>query len=615
MRISRIVIENFRNFQNLDVSVGKSAVIVGENQIGKTNLIYALRLLLDPYLPDTARQLRIDDFWDGLERPISFENRITISVEIADFDNSLDHLAVLGEHLIQVDPMVAKLTYEFGLISGKESSVSESDFEFFMYGGNRTESRFGYDVRKHMPFEVLHGLRDVEGDLARWSKSPLRPLIEQAKENIKNETLNQLVQSVSESTSKIVQQDSISDLSQQINDTLTELVGGNQAIKTAFDFSSTDPDKLLRSLRLFFDDRKRDVSEMSLGMANVLYLALRSLELKYRVEEGSRGHTFYGIEEPEAHLHPHLQRLVYRNYLRTRIHQSTEKTVLENVTFVLTTHSPHIASVTPVESLILLRKDKETGATIGFSGLDAKLNEQERDDIERYLDVSRAEGLFGRGILFVEGDAEKYLVPVLAECFGYDLDAYGITICSVGGTNFKPFIKFFGSHGLNIPLAIITDLDEKRLDNGSVISYGLCRAHALCRLIELPGVTLPEDKQDVEFYAQHGIFLNASTLEIELNDSGCFLLMNETMQELCSSKAAKKRFHDFAEQVINNDNPVITISDPERFIKDIEDYVGKGRFAQRLAGIVLHHREDVCPLYIKEAIKYVINKITLSDRG
>ena len=57
MRISRIQISNFRNFASVDFSVGHHSVIVGENKIGKSNLVYALRLVLDPSLPDSARKL------------------------------------------------------------------------------------------------------------------------------------------------------------------------------------------------------------------------------------------------------------------------------------------------------------------------------------------------------------------------------------------------------------------------------------------------------------------------------------------------------------------------------------------------------------------------------
>jgi putative ATP-dependent endonuclease of OLD family len=54
MRISKIQIQNFRNFSKLDVSLGTHAVIVGENKVGKSNLLHALRLILDPSLSDSA---------------------------------------------------------------------------------------------------------------------------------------------------------------------------------------------------------------------------------------------------------------------------------------------------------------------------------------------------------------------------------------------------------------------------------------------------------------------------------------------------------------------------------------------------------------------------------
>jgi AAA15 family ATPase/GTPase len=43
MKISRITIENFRNFAHLDIELAGNAVIVGENKIGKSNLLHALR--------------------------------------------------------------------------------------------------------------------------------------------------------------------------------------------------------------------------------------------------------------------------------------------------------------------------------------------------------------------------------------------------------------------------------------------------------------------------------------------------------------------------------------------------------------------------------------------
>jgi putative ATP-dependent endonuclease of the OLD family len=78
MRISRIRIENFRNFRRLDVNVASHAVIVGENKIGKSNLLHALRLVLDPSLPEASRVLREEDFWDGLVRPLGLQDKIKL---------------------------------------------------------------------------------------------------------------------------------------------------------------------------------------------------------------------------------------------------------------------------------------------------------------------------------------------------------------------------------------------------------------------------------------------------------------------------------------------------------------------------------------------------------
>jgi putative ATP-dependent endonuclease of OLD family len=94
VRISRIQISNFRNFASVDFSVGHHSVIVGENKIGKSNLVYALRLVLDPSLPDSARKLRVEDFWDGLKRPLGNDDRISISVDLMDFEDDGNHLAV-----------------------------------------------------------------------------------------------------------------------------------------------------------------------------------------------------------------------------------------------------------------------------------------------------------------------------------------------------------------------------------------------------------------------------------------------------------------------------------------------------------------------------------------
>ena len=218
------------------------------------------------------------------------------------------------------------------------------------------------------------------------------------------------------------------------------MVGSILKIDPSLGFASTVPERLTRALRMFGDgSNQRPVGELSLGVDNILYLLLLAIELERKETASERAATILAIEEPEAHLHPHLQRLVFRDFLRR------ESPVL------LTTHSPHITSVAPLQSVVLLRNDPGGDGSKGRSTLDAGLLEREIDDLQRYLDATRAEVLFARGVVLVEGAAELFLVPAVAQNMGKPLDEFGVTVCSVHGTDFVPYAKLLGPQGLNIP--------------------------------------------------------------------------------------------------------------------------------------------------------------------
>jgi putative ATP-dependent endonuclease of OLD family len=435
MRISRIYIENFRNFKKLDLSLGSNAVIVGENKIGKSNLLFALRLILDPSLPDSVRQLRNEDFWDGLPRPLRKNDRIIIAVDVTDYENNENLMAVLAEYIVSSEPMVSRLTYVFQPLPEIEGDPQkESDYEFFIYGGDDPEHRIVYDVRRRIPLDLLHALRDAESDLASWKKSPLRPLLDAALNEINTDDLNSIAEKVHEATSKIKEMPHIQSLVNQITGRLRNMVGLSHAMETELGFSPTDPERLLRSLRLFIDEGKRSIGDASLGSANLLYLVLKSLELEQLTKQNARDHTFLGIEEPEAHLHPHLQRLVYKDLLRPRAHQTGTYEKNNAQTIILTTHSPHIVSVSPLKSLVLLKKSSDGKSSEGVSTANLNIDEKEIADLERYIDVTRGEILFAKGIILVEGDAEEFLLPILGKLNNYDFDKLGISVCSVYNT-------------------------------------------------------------------------------------------------------------------------------------------------------------------------------------
>jgi putative ATP-dependent endonuclease of the OLD family len=133
--LSRIKIENFRNFSELDVELCGNVVVVGENRVGKTNLLYALRLLFDPTVPDSARQLSISDFWDGVGTPDAGD-AITIMVEIKGFEDNLNINALLTDFRLDDDPETVRLTYQFRSRADLDGApTTDNDFEFVTFGG------------------------------------------------------------------------------------------------------------------------------------------------------------------------------------------------------------------------------------------------------------------------------------------------------------------------------------------------------------------------------------------------------------------------------------------------------------------------------------------------
>jgi len=612
MRLSRIVIKNFRNFKHLDVRLGQHAVVLGENKVGKTNLLFALRLILDPTLPDSARRLRIDDFWDGLARPLKVEDAIEVSVEFREFENDENLLAVLADHLVQPNPMVARVTYRYQPVQGLERAPrSEADYEFILYGGDRPENAVGYELRRWMPMDLFPALRDAESDLARWARSPLRPLLDRAAKTVDEKALSAIASELHTTTSKIAVLPELASVVTQVNDQLTSMVGDKHAVETALGFAPTEPERLLRSLQMMIDGGKRGVAEASLGSANVLYLALKHLEHQYLVEEGERQHTFLAIEEPEAHLHPHLQRLIYRNYLHARDEAEADP---EPRSILLTTHSSNVASVAPLSNVVVLRHVANEGHTVGRSLKGIKLDDPDREDLERYIDVTRGELFFSKGVILVEGDAEKFLLPTLGKLYddAFDFDAMGISVCSIAGTNFAPYVKLLGPKGLDLPFAVLTDFDPKAQgvsqedadpdDKGVTDSYGKNRV-----VNQIMHSILTEDTWDKSCYADvlklaptYGVFLNEFTFEIDLFKAGAKDHFLTAIKGLTSNKKMHKRFTELSADPAS--------LDPTQFLKDI-DSIGKGRMAQRLAAVLLEADVDVCPAYIKTALKYLKSKL------
>lgn len=264
MYISRIIIKNFRNFQYLDVALKGNIVIVGENRVGKSNLLFGLRLIFDPSLPDSSRQLGMADFWDGLEE-IDADTVITIAVEIKGFDSDPDVLAVLTDYRLDDDPDTVRLTYQLRAMPGLVGApVSDNDFSFICFGGEDERKQFGHDLRRRITMDLLPALRDAEADLATWRRSPLRPLVEDAFIGVDHKYLEEITEKIADASRAAVNFDGVKTLESQISSSFLAMAGSKQNVQPALGFTAIDATRINRQIRLLIDEGKRGVAEAKL---------------------------------------------------------------------------------------------------------------------------------------------------------------------------------------------------------------------------------------------------------------------------------------------------------------------------------------------------------------
>lgn len=432
MIISQIRLTGFRNFKKSTINVANKTLIIGSNDIGKTNLLYALRILLDRGLSDLDIEPKDSDF---------FCHEETSQLEIiVKFEDVTDDCVVSKLPGKISDDGVLYLAYR----------AWKNSHEYKFYAGHSIDAL--EEIQERFYRKVLH-LKYISSnrDLNSYVRKEKRNLLKEAKENRTDEEIKQDDLSLA-----IIEKDllktnkDISDLkyvksaTEVINAELKELSIHHSDQNIIFDVGASDLNSFVENLHLSSQVGNSNLTIGGDGRNNQIFLALWAARNEIQ-DVNPLEVVFYCIEEPEAHLHPHQQRKLAQYLI--------EK--LKGQVFI-TSHSPQIAAEFSPNSIVRLFQEGKKGARAASKGC-SNIIEQSFLNFGYRLNVVAAEAFFSSAVFLVEGISEVILFKALAKQLDIDLDKLNLSIIMADGVGFETFTKILTA--LNIDWVVRTDND------------------------------------------------------------------------------------------------------------------------------------------------------------
>lgn len=444
MYLKNLQISNFRKFENLKVEFTKGLnLLVGENDAGKTAIVDAVKYVLHTRSFDYIRPI-YEDFFNSSDDESQRTDNFYIECIFEDLKSheASSFLEWLG-------------FYDSGASFLKIwLSAKRKDRKIFYEvraGADDEGSQLSGEARDYLRATYLKALRDAESELAPKKGSRLSQILDNHElfEDKESHKLKEIME-ITNSEIEMYFSDASGgkDLMDVLNGYLKDFSLASNQLESKFSMSGSSLKSILEKLGLKIFNTLENNS-LGLGSHNLLYIAAELLLLK---KAGYAGLKLGLVEEIEAHLHPQTQ---------IKLIEAIQGIGEANdIQFIMTTHSPNLASKIKLENLIVIKNANAYPMGNEYT----KLDKGDYYFLERFLDSTKANLFFANGVVLVEGDAENILLPTIAKLIGKNLSDYGVSVVNVGSVAFLRYSKIFlrqSEPHFTVPVAVITDVDVK----------------------------------------------------------------------------------------------------------------------------------------------------------